>query len=64
MWLWRVRVLFMIVAFEATMSIKAYGMRLGEILHCNRKADNPYNNQAVTVICSGVTVGHMPRCVS
>ena len=37
---------------------------LGEILHCNCKVDNPYDEQAVTVIRSGVTIGHVPRYVS
>ena len=37
---------------------------MGENLHCNRKIDNPYDDQVVTVICSGVTIGHVPRYVS
>ena len=37
---------------------------VGEILHCSREADNHYDDQAVTVIRSGVTVGHVPRYVS
>ena len=37
---------------------------VGEILHCYHEADSFYNDQSVTGICSGVTVGHVPRYVS
>ena len=37
---------------------------MGEILRCSREVDNPYDDHAVTVICRGVTIGHVPRYVS
>ena len=37
---------------------------VGEILHCSREVDNPNDDHAVTVICTGITVGHVPKYVS
>ena len=37
---------------------------VGEVLHCSGEIDNPHDDQAVSVIRRGVTVGHMPRYVS
>ena len=37
---------------------------MGKVLHCSGEIDDPYDDQAVSVICRGVTIGHMPRYVS
>ena len=37
---------------------------VGEVLHCSGEIDNPHDDQAVSVIHRGVTVGHVPRYVS
>ena len=38
---------------------------VGEVLHCSGEIiDNPHDDQAVSIIHRGVTVGHVPRYVS
>ena len=37
---------------------------VGEVLHYSGEIDNPHDDQAVSVILRGVTVGHVPRYVS
>ena len=37
---------------------------MDEVLHCSGEMDNPHDDQAVSVICREVTVGHIPRYVS
>ena len=37
---------------------------VGEVLHCSGEIDNPHDDQTVSVIRRGVTVGHVPRYVS
>ena len=32
-------------------------------MHCSGEIDNPHDDQAVSVIHRGVTVGHMPRYI-
>ena len=34
---------------------------MGKVLHCSGEIDNPHNDQAVSVIRRGVTVGRVPR---
>ena len=37
---------------------------MGKVLHCSGELDNPHDDQAVSIIRRGATIGHVPRYVS